>query len=219
MKNLILLTWINDKGEKQKFELIKKVSAKWREIGLHLQFPKEKLDMWEEKYQGNAYNCWYAMISEWLEENPAKWTDLFSMLDDIGYSKVRVDLESALTSASIFHGAPSVHEVHPIIPPPPPPPRIIPPTTSHTPQQLPTITRLNTPSFLHVNRTPQSAENRSSQLPSLPTNLMRLFPPHHHQLSEKCPQFFSNQLYLLHFLQFKSQSSTGTCHLDTDDFD
>ena len=47
MKNLILLTWINDKGEKQKFELIKKVSAKWREIGFHLQFPKEKLDMWE----------------------------------------------------------------------------------------------------------------------------------------------------------------------------
>ena len=36
MKNLILLTWINDKGEKKKFKLIKKVSAKWREIGFPL---------------------------------------------------------------------------------------------------------------------------------------------------------------------------------------
>ena len=172
--------------------------------------------MWEDKFQGNAYNCWYAMISEWLEENPAKWTDLFSMLDDIGYSKVRVDLESALTSASVFHGATSVDEVHPIIPPPPPPPHIISPTTSHTPQQLPTVTRSSTPSFPHVSKTPQSAENPSNNLPA---NLTRLFPPHHHQLSEKCPQFFSNQLYLLHTLQLKSQSSPGTCNLDTDDLD
>ena len=212
MKNLILLTWINDKGENQKFELIKKVSAKWREIGFRLQFPKEKLDMWEEKYQGNAYNCWYAMISEWLEENPTKWTDLFSMLDDIGYSKVRVDLESALTSASVFHGASSVHEVHPIIPPPPPPPHIIPPTTSHTPQQLPTVTRSNTPSFPHVSKTPQSAENSSK---NLPTNLTcRLFPLRHRQLLK----IFPNQLHF-HLLQLKSQSSPGTCHLDTDDLD
>ena len=175
--------------------------------------------MWEEKFLGNTYNCWYAMISEWLEENPAKWTDLFSMLDDIGYSKVRVDLESALTSASDFHGAPSVDEVHPIIPPPPPPPHIIPPSTSHTPQQLPTVTTSNTHSFLPVNKTPQSAENLLNLLPSPSTNLTRLFPPHHHQLSEKCPQFFSNQLYLLQLLQLKSQSSPGTCHLDTDNLD
>ena len=173
--------------------------------------------MWEEKYQGNAYNCWYAMISEWLEENPAKWTDLFSMLDDIGYSKVRVDLESALTSASVFHGASSVHEVHPIITPPLP--HIIPPTTSHTPQQLPIVTRSNTPSFPHVSKTPQSVENPLNLLPSPSTNLTRLFPAHHHQLSKKCPQFFSHQLYLLHLLQLKSQSSPGTCHLDTDDLD
>ena len=174
--------------------------------------------MWEEKFQGNAYNCWYTMISEWLEENPAKWTDLFSMLDDIGYSKVRVDLESALTSASVFHGASSVHEVHPIIPPPPPPPHIIPPTTSHTPQQLPTVTRSNTPSFLHVSKT---NEYPSSHLPSPSTNLTRLFPSHHHQLSEKCPQFYSNQLYryLLHLRQLKSQSSPAICHHYTDDLD
>ena len=216
MKNLIHLKWINDKGEKQKFELIKKVSAKWREIGFHLQFPKEKLDMWEEKFQGNAYNCWYAMISEWLEENPAKWTDLFSMLDDIGYSKVRVDLESALTSASVFHGASSVHEVHPIIPPLPPPPHIIPPTTSHTPQQLPTVTTSNTPSFSHVSKTPQLDENPSNHLPSPSTNLTRWFPPHYRHLSKECSQFFSNQF---HLLQLKSQSSPVTCHLDTDDLD
>ena len=78
--------------------------------------------MWEAKYAGNIYNCWYAMIREWLEDKLPKWADLFSMLDDIGYSKVRVDLESALTS----HCAPSVDEVHPIIPPPPPPPRKVP---------------------------------------------------------------------------------------------
>ena len=122
LRNLVLLKWTDDEGRERKFKLIRKVSSIWRLIGNCLEFTKEKLDMWEAKYAGNTYNCWYAMIREWLEDKLPKWTDLFSVLDDIGYSKVRVDLESALTS----HCAPSVDEVHPIIPPPPPPPRKVP---------------------------------------------------------------------------------------------
>ena len=207
MKNLILLTWISDKGDKQKFELIKKVSAKWREIGSYLQFPKEKLDMWEEKYQGNAYNCWYAMISEWLEENPAKWTDLFSMLDDIGYSKVRIDLESALTSASVFHGASSIHEVHPIIPPPPPPPHIIPPTTSHPPPLLSAVIQTNRPTL----DLPYISHSSSGK------PLSPLLTQHQRLLSAKC--MYSHYFGLVHLLQLTSKSPPESCKLGTDDLD
>lgn len=123
LRNLILLKWTDDNGHVHKFELIKRISARWREIGLLLEITKNDLDGWEDEYRGNAVKCWYAVISEWLNSKPATWTDLFNVLEDIGCSNVCFDLENALTLAS----ASFCIKALPIIPPPPPPPCNAPP--------------------------------------------------------------------------------------------
>lgn len=72
MYNLFFPPYVDDnEGREHKFELVKKASIRWREIGLLLGF---ELDGWEDQYCGNA---------EWLAK-PASWTVLFHVLEDIG---------------------------------------------------------------------------------------------------------------------------------------
>ena len=111
-----------------KFELIKRISARWREIGLLLEITKNDLDGWEDEYRGNAVKCWYAVMSEWLDNKPATWIDLFQLLEDIGCSNVCVDLENALALASASFCVKSLPAI-PLSPPPPPPPLPLPVVT------------------------------------------------------------------------------------------
>ena len=73
MKYLILIKWKKPgcDGKKQ-FELISKVSAKWRTFGLLIGLTYNNLDDYKRRYQNDASLCWPRVMQDWLDGKGAQ---------------------------------------------------------------------------------------------------------------------------------------------------
>ena len=65
-----------------------RVSAKWKEFGLHLGLHMNQIAALKKEHLGDCTDCWYAVMTHWLdhgsERYPVTWRGLYSLLDDVG---------------------------------------------------------------------------------------------------------------------------------------
>ena len=100
---LILIKWKDSQGQVQKFRLINRVSAGWRNFGLILGHDTNLLDGWEDECRNKADRCWCKVMEHWLTEKdeahyPTTWKGLFTLLEDAEYCEVAIELHNALAS-------------------------------------------------------------------------------------------------------------------------
>lgn len=91
---------------KHRFELVKKVSTKWRELGLLVELESNTLDEYWSQSQSSASLCWERVMQVWLdgqgeEDYPVTWEGLCRMLRDIRCPHVADELMEAVDKASL----------------------------------------------------------------------------------------------------------------------
>lgn len=115
MATLTMLKWEDKNGGKQKFELIKLVSSKWKDFGIRLQQTMNDLEGWEVQYMRDFKLCWCKVMQEWLNmgtsDYPATWKGVIVMLEDISFAEVARKLENALAMTSPPPAPPPVFEM------------------------------------------------------------------------------------------------------------
>lgn len=79
-----------------------KVSMKWRDFGKALNMTYNELCVLKEQYHGYANNAWDAVMDRWLRGNSSysvTWEGLYSLLNDMEFSQVAVELKAAVALA------------------------------------------------------------------------------------------------------------------------
>ena len=102
---LNLLKWQDEEGEEeQAFHLVHKVSAMWQQFGLVLGLTPNQLDALDRQYRGDAYLAWNRVMEHWLQGGsggyPATWAGLYSLLRDMEYGEIAIELKAAVSKAS-----------------------------------------------------------------------------------------------------------------------
>lgn len=102
MKYLHLISWKEDQHV-HKFELVNRVSAKWREFGIQLGLQTNTLDGYSKETL-KVTECWEKVMQNWLdgqgaENYPVKWEGLYRLLEDVGVPQVAIDFEKAVEKA------------------------------------------------------------------------------------------------------------------------
>ena len=102
-RNLELIEWKNEQGEKKKFRLKKLICHKWKQLGTLLEIPLPTIDSWEQQYRGDASSCITAVLSQHWMENPTEyypltWEGLDRLLNDAELSQVAEELKQALNN-------------------------------------------------------------------------------------------------------------------------
>lgn len=116
MSTLTLLKWKDQNGETQKFELIKLVSARWKDFGIRLQQTINDLDGLEMQYMRDFKLCWCKVMQVWLDDlgtsnYPASWKGVMTLLEDVSYTQVARELENTLAMISPPTQPPPVFEM------------------------------------------------------------------------------------------------------------
>ena len=84
------------------------VSARWEDFGLYLDVETNQLDAWKVQEQAVVSKCWNRVMDHWLtgggtSDYPVTWEGLFTLLDDVGFSKVAEDLKIAVAAHSVSY--------------------------------------------------------------------------------------------------------------------
>ena len=85
-------------------EIIKTVSPRWKEVGMHLDFDATgvKLKQIEaDNYREGVESCCQAMFQYWLEGNgvqPISWNTLIRILRNSSFNTLAIQLHTALRS-------------------------------------------------------------------------------------------------------------------------
>lgn len=100
MKYLAKITW-KEGGKEKTFELGKKISSKWRDIGIMLDIEGDMLDDWHTQCQGKGGLCWEKVMRAWLNgkganEYPVTWDGVFKILKDLECSQIATGLKEAV---------------------------------------------------------------------------------------------------------------------------
>ena len=81
-----------------------KVSARWQRFGLALDLTPNQLDALDRQYRGDAYLSWNRVMDHWRQGGsaryPPQWEGLYSLLRDMEYGQIAVELEAAVRRAS-----------------------------------------------------------------------------------------------------------------------
>ena len=103
-RHLTLIKWNDASGTTQRFYLMDRISAKWREIGKLLDLSAAQLQGIAMEHQGNQEDCCSAVLSKWMEnpprEYPVSWEGLMELLEDSRLSQVVKELKTALEETS-----------------------------------------------------------------------------------------------------------------------
>ena len=100
LKYLAKIRW--KKGGKEKtFELGKRISTKWRDIGVMLDIEGNTLDGWDTECRGNCGLCWEKVMRVWLDgkgadEYPVKWDGVYEILRELDCSQIAIELKEAV---------------------------------------------------------------------------------------------------------------------------
>ena len=101
-RNLILIEWKNEKGQKKKFRLKELICHKWKDLGGLLDIPLPTLTGWERKYREDPNDSTNAVLGHWMENPPDyypfTWEGLNRLLNDAELSQVAEDLKQALNN-------------------------------------------------------------------------------------------------------------------------
>ena len=81
-----------------------KVSARWQQFGLALDLTPNQLDALDRQYRGDAFLSWNRVMDHWCQGGsahyPPTWEGLYTLLKDMQYGQIAVDLEAAVSGAS-----------------------------------------------------------------------------------------------------------------------
>ena len=99
-RNLTLIEWKNEHGQKKKFRLKQLICHKWKELGCLLEIPLAMIHGWERKYREDPIDSINAVLTHWLE-TPTDyyadtWEGLDRLLNDAELGEVAEDLKQAL---------------------------------------------------------------------------------------------------------------------------
>ena len=124
MSTLALLKWMDSKGCQFKFQLVRKVSSKWRNLGRRFGREENELDSIEHDCPKSEHS-WCKVMDDWLNacgtaEYPATWRGLLTALEDIECHSVARELERVLSSVT---PPPSPQPLPPLPTPPASPPQ------------------------------------------------------------------------------------------------
>ena len=102
---LHLIKWNDKYGDKCEFRLVNFVCARWEDFGLFLDVPRNQLDAWKGQENSDAKKCWNRVMDDWLtrggtSDYPVTWEGIFTLLEDVGFSKAIEDLKIALAGHS-----------------------------------------------------------------------------------------------------------------------
>ena len=102
-RNLELIEWKNEQGEKKKFHLKKLICHKWEQLGNLLEIPLPILKSMEQQYRGDASISMTAVFKYWILESPSDlypltWEGLDHLLNDAELGEVAEKLKRALNN-------------------------------------------------------------------------------------------------------------------------
>lgn len=89
---------VDKHGQKKTFRLVDRVSSRWRKFGILLGLTMNQLEAWDDQHRGNASICWNKVMEYWLagddvDDYPATWEGLYTLLNDCTFSEVAADLK------------------------------------------------------------------------------------------------------------------------------
>ena len=86
----------------QRIYIIDEIAAKWRRVGLSLNFSTSDLDNIESSCQGKVEECSERLLTQWLDGNistqlPITWETLLDALRDARLGQLAETLTDSLT--------------------------------------------------------------------------------------------------------------------------
>ena len=101
--SLNIINWRDEQGREQKFRLVDKVSARWKNFGEMLGLEYNQLDALKQEKLGRVPECWKRVMDHWQRggsaEYPPTWEGLYSLLEDMEYGQIAVELKEAVSRA------------------------------------------------------------------------------------------------------------------------
>ena len=99
LKNLTLIEWQSQEGEKQ-LRIKQSICDKWNEVGILLEIDSSLRSSWEKQYNRDCMECCNKVLSYWLS-NPCKsypctWDGVCHLLDNAQFGQLAADLKEAL---------------------------------------------------------------------------------------------------------------------------
>ena len=102
-KNLLLIEWMNVKGEIKQLRIKQLICNQWRDIGDLLEIPQSIVESWNTKHKEDPLKCINPVMRHWLQcptdDYPVSWEGLKKLLKDVQLSEVAQDIELALRNA------------------------------------------------------------------------------------------------------------------------
>lgn len=104
---LTLITWRDGHGKDQRLEILKTVSARWRDVGVLLGQKLSELDGYQRMENNDIGGCCTRVFSHWIDDNghspkyPLSWEGLERLLRDIEHGGAADNLKNALASMRI----------------------------------------------------------------------------------------------------------------------
>ena len=103
LKSLHIIKWNNDDGSEEVFCLTKRVSTRWKDIGILLGLESNELTAIERDIPLDTGMRWNKVMECWLEgcssEYFPTWEGLYALLNDIECSEIAIKLEDAVNKA------------------------------------------------------------------------------------------------------------------------
>ena len=101
IRSLRQFSWRNTEGTLQTFELVSRVSARWRDLGIELGFEPNQLESWKRELHTNEER-WDKVMQSWLDDGgsrykyAATWEGLKQLLRAKTLGRIADELEKAL---------------------------------------------------------------------------------------------------------------------------
>jgi hypothetical protein len=104
-RHLQLIKWRDERGEIQRFNLMERLSLKWRDIGTLIGLSFQQLECLAREHRDKHTDCCRAVLGNWLEdppeEYPITWRGLVELLQDCELGQVVSELMNALSKSNI----------------------------------------------------------------------------------------------------------------------
>ena len=109
LDTLTLITWVDGEEREQRLEVIKTISAQWRQIGLLLGQILSELDSYQRMENNSNVGCCTRVFSRWINNNghppkyPLSWEGLEGLLRDIEHGRAADNLKNGLACMGIMN--------------------------------------------------------------------------------------------------------------------
>ena len=102
-KNLMLIKYVDKRGQKKELRIKNSICYKWKEIGSLLEIESSSIIAWDMMYNRNVFECIDLVLNHWFEHEPddypVSWDGLKKILDDVELYQVAKELDLALCNA------------------------------------------------------------------------------------------------------------------------